>query len=97
MKRKPPRKFESVEEKLIKYLKTRDMNYKHYKYGTSFEFIQENFKRWEKYLELIYFKVSPGWISYALKSHNIEIINIHGEANDMIAKEYERVMSPQRK
>jgi hypothetical protein len=93
-KRSRDRKFEDVEERLIKYLDLRARAHLQDKCGVSWVTLEN---RCLQFADLLgcsreEFKASPGWIAATLKNYGKLGVNLHGEANDMSKEERAEIM-----
>ena len=93
VKRLRARKFEHLEDRMIKYIELREKRYQQDKCGLSWLLMREKVLDWaETTGDDAEFKCSPGWISSALKRGGKVSVKLHGEGQEMTAGDAAKAM-----
>ena len=87
--------FRDIEDNLVKYIELREKKYKFSKCGINSMTLCIKAQKYTEELGYspVAFKASSRWIVSFLSHHNKTSISLHGEADDMIAGEWEEMMA----
>ena len=88
------RKYQAIENKLLKHIQLLEERYWRDKCGTSGGILKQKCMLWVEYAKIIGFKCSDGWFNGALTQHGLKIFNIHGEEDYLIDEQIAQVIFP---